>query len=203
MYIPKDYKQENETEIKSFIEHNGFAALISQVKGKHWATHIPLVWEEKGGFSILSGHISKGNPQWKEFTENESVLAIFMGPHTYVSSSWYNHENVPTWNYMAVHVYGSIRITEGEELLASLKKLTNKYEKHSQNPVSVEGMSEKFLRNELKGLVGFEIKIDDIQAVYKLSQNRDVHNKQNIIAELEKLDDEGSQMIADQMKKLI
>lgn len=201
MYTPKQYRQEDLPEIKSFIEKYGFAALISQVDGKPWATHIPLIWEDKDDYSMLSGHLSRGNPQWREFNKNESVMAIFMGPHAYVSSSWYDHENVPTWNYMAVHVYGDVRITEGEELLDSLKKMTNKYEKHSKNPVSVEGMSEKFLRNELKGLVGFEIKITDIQAVYKLSQNRDAHNKQNIIAELVNTKDVGSQQIAAEMKK--
>lgn len=203
MYIPKLYKQENLSEIKSFIEAHGFASLISRVEGKPWATHIPLVWEEKEGQSVLTGHISRGNVQWKAFEDNEEVMAIFMGPHAYVSSSWYDHENVPTWNYMAVHVYGNVRITEGEELLASLKKLTNKYEQHSQKPVSVEGMSEKFLRNELRGLIGIEIAITDIQAVNKLSQNRDAHNKQNIIAELEKTSDAGAHQIAQEMKKIL
>ena len=203
MYIPKLYKQENLSEIKSFIEAHGFASLISRVEGKPWATHIPLVWEEKGGQSVLTGHISRGNTQWKAFDDHELVMAIFMGPHAYVSSSWYDHENVPTWNYMAVHVYGNVRITEGEELLASLKKLTNKYEQHSQKPVSVEGMSEKFLRNELRGLVGIEITITDIQAVNKLSQNRDAHNKQNIITELEKTSDAGAHQIAQEMKKIL
>ncbi|MDN4166188.1 FMN-binding negative transcriptional regulator [Cytophagales bacterium LB-30] len=203
MYIPKIFKQENPSEIKAFIEKNGFASLISQVEGKPWATHIPLVWEEKNGKSVLAGHISRGNAQWRAFTDQEQVMAIFMGPHAYVSSSWYNHENVPTWNYMAVHVYGNVRLTEGEELLASLKKLTDKYEQHSQNPVSVEGMSEKFLRNELKGLVGIEITITDIHAVHKLSQNRDTHNQQNIIAELEKTSDAGAHQIAQEMKKIL
>lgn len=200
MYIPSLFNQENQEEIKSFIRHNSFGILVSQVEGKPWATHLPLELEVNvKGEHVLLGHVSRGNRQWREFNKEE-VLAIFNGPHTYISSSWYDHENVPTWNYIAVHVYGKIRIIEGEELLESLKKLVNKYEAHSRNPVTVEGMSKKFLENELKGITGFEILITDIQAAYKLSQNRDSKNKEKIIEELEIRGDFESRQIADRMK---
>ncbi len=201
MYIPNYFKQENLEEVKSFLQQNSFGILVSQVNGKPWATHIPLeLVKDAQGEDVLVGHISRGNKQWKDFEKNEEVLAIFNGPHAYISSSWYDHENVPTWNYIAVHVYGTIRIIEGEELLDALKKLVNKYETHSANPVSVEGMSKKFLESELRGIVGFEIHITDIQASYKISQNRDTKNKQAIIDELEKRGDMNSIQIAEQMK---
>jgi transcriptional regulator len=200
MYIPSLFNQENPEEIKSFISQNSFGILISQVEGKPWATHLPLELDVNvKGEHVLLGHVSRGNKQWREFN-NEEVLAIFNGPHTYISSSWYDHENVPTWNYLAVHVYGKIRIIEGDELLDSLKKLTNKYEAHSKNPVTVEGMSKKFLETELRGIVGFEILITDIQAAYKLSQNRDAKNKESIIKELENRGDASSKEIALRMK---
>ncbi len=201
MYIPNHFRHQNIEEVKAFLQQNSFGILVSQVNGRPWATHIPLELEVNGeGKEVLVGHISRGNKQWKEFEQNEEVLAIFNGPHTYISSSWYDHENVPTWNYIAVHVYGTIRIIEGKELLNSLKKLVNKYEAHSTHPVTVEGMSENFLDRELKGIVGFEIGITEIQAAYKLSQNRDTKNKMNIVAELEKRDDHDSNQIAGRMK---
>lgn len=201
MYIPHLFKQQNPEEVKSFLQQNSFGILVSQQDGKPWATHIPLELDINAkGEEVLVGHVSRGNKQWKGFDESNDVLAIFNGPHAYISSSWYDHENVPTWNYIAVHIYGKIRIVEGEELLTSLKKLVNKYEAHSKNPVTVEGMSKKFLENELRGIVGFEILITEIQAAYKLSQNRDDKNKENIIEELESRGDFESHKIAERMK---
>lgn len=198
MYIPPLYKNENSDELRRFIHHHGFGILVSQVDKKLWATHIPLVLTED---NKLLGHLSRGNKQWKELPDNEEVLAIFSGPHTYISSSWYDHENVPTWNYEAVHVYGRVRMIEGEALIESLRKLTNKYEKNSTNPVSVDTMSKKFLETEIRGIVGIQVIIDRMEASYKLSQNRDKKNHTNIISALEKRKDENSVTIAQEMKK--
>lgn len=201
MYIPTFFKQDNSEEVKAFLHKNSFGILISTVNAKPWATHIPLELDTTAeGEDVLLGHVSRGNKQWRDFEKNEEVLAIFNGPHAYVSPSWYDHENVPTWNYIAVHVYGTLRIIEGEELLTSLKKLVNKYEATSAHPVSVEGMSEKLLASEIMGIVGFEIKITSIEAAYKLSQNRDAHNKERIIEELTKRGDVSSAEIAARMK---
>lgn len=201
MYIPTLFKQDNSEEVKAFLHKNSFGILVSTVGNKPWATHIPLELDTNAaGEDVLLGHVSRGNKQWRDFSNNEEVLAIFNGPHAYVSSSWYDHENVPTWNYIAVHVYGTLRIIEGDELLTSLKKLVNKYEATSEHPVSVEGMSKKMLESELKGIVGFEIKITSIEAAYKLSQNRDAHNKERIVEELTKRGDASSAAIAASMK---
>lgn len=199
MYIAKTNRNENQEELLEFIRQNGFGILISQVDGKPWATHIPLYLSSDG--NKLTGHISRGNSQWKSWSDTTEVLAIFQGPHTYISSSWYDHENVPTWNYIAVHVYGSIRLIEGEELVSSLKHLVNKYEKASEHPVIVEGMSEKFFTNEVRGIVAFEINVAKVEAAYKLSQNRDEKNHNHIISELEKRGDENSVGIANAMRK--
>ncbi len=135
MYTPAHFKNENTEELREFIRHHGFAVLVSQVDKKLWATHLPLILKED---NKLTGHVSRGNKQWKELSDSMEVLVIFTGPHTYISSSWYDHENVPTWNYEAVHVYGKVRVIEGEELINSLRSLTNKYEVNSVNPVSVD-----------------------------------------------------------------
>lgn len=201
MYIPELYKNENQAEIRQFIHENGFAVLVSQTAGKLWGTHIPLILETDGNGSLfLHGHVSKLNPQGMDIKEGEEVLAIFQGPHAYISSSWYDHENVPTWNYLAVHAYGKIRVLNYEETVHSLKKLVDRYEAGSENPVRVEDLSEKTMR-EARGVTGFRIDITSIEAKKKLSQNRDAKNYQNIISELEKRGDSQSSAIAAEMKK--
>ncbi|WP_369765570.1 FMN-binding negative transcriptional regulator [Flavobacterium sp. WC2429] len=201
MYTPNIYKNENHEEIKQFLQENSFGILINQTNGKLCATHIPLELDiNKDGKQILHGHIAKENPQWKGFEENDSVLAVFSGPHSYISSSWYDHENVPTWNYLAVHVYGKIKIVEEEEAINSLKKLVDKYEKNSENPIRVEDLSSKTMR-QVRGIVAFEIEVTAIEATKKLSQNRDEKNYENIITELEKTQNRDSISIANEMKK--
>ncbi len=202
MYIPAYFKNNDLNEVRDFLNKNSFGILVSQKDSKFLATHIPLELDKnEDGKDVLVGHISKGNPQWKNFTHDSEILAIFSGAHSYISSSWYDHENVPTWNYIAVHVYGKIKIIEGEKLINALKKLVDKYEMNSDKPVSVEKMSEKFISKEIKGIVGFEIEISEIQSAYKLSQNRDSVNHNNITEELEKKGDSNSQIIAEEMKK--
>ena len=199
MFVPK-YAQNNDVaEIKEFIKQNSFGILISQSSQKLMATHIPLQFSQDE--SRLFGHISKGNPQWRKFEPETQVLAIFPGPHAYISSSWYDHENVPTWNYIAAHVYGSIKIIEGDELYEALKHLMAKYEAASVRPVSMETMSAEYVRQSMQGVVGFEITIGAIEAAYKLSQNRDQKNHHNIIHELEKRNDHGSLQVANEMMK--
>jgi transcriptional regulator len=105
-----------------------------------------------------------------------------------VSSSWYNHENVPTWNYIAVHVYGKLSILNEQELMGSLNRLVDKYESNSVNPVKVEKLSENTLRS-IKGIVGFKIKIENIHSAYKLSQNRNDEDHHNIVKELQNTKD--------------
>ncbi|NNE75665.1 MAG: FMN-binding negative transcriptional regulator, partial [Pricia sp.] len=129
MYIPPHYKMEELSEIKAFLQSNSFGILVSQLKGKPCATHIPIELEvDDKGKDILTAHMAKANPQWKGFGANEEVLCIFNGPHAYISSSWYKDEEVPTWNYIAVHVYGKLNILSEVAVMASLHRLVDKYE---------------------------------------------------------------------------
>jgi transcriptional regulator len=198
MYAPSYHKNENEIELLEFIRQNGFGILVSQVENKLWATHLPLILTTD---KKLVGHISRGNKQWRELPNGEEVMVIFQGPHTYISSSWYDHENVPTWNYEAVHVYGKVQMLNDGELIDSLRQLTDKYEKYSVHPISVDTMSHKFVHSEIRGTIGFEIVINRMEASYKLSQNRDEKNHATIIAELEKRGDENSVAVANEMRK--
>ena len=203
MYTPIHFNMESKSEAISFIEQNSFGAMVVHKQAGLSATHIPFVYSEsREGLGFLYGHISVANQQLKEINEHTEVLVIFQGANAYVSSSWYDHVNVPTWNYIAVHVYGKIRIINGEELISSLGKLVDKHESNSPKAVTVEGMPEEFLNSHIKGIIGFEIRIERMEGAKKLSQNRDDKNYGNIISELEKVGDENSATIAAQMREL-
>jgi transcriptional regulator len=172
MYIPEQYKNENLAEIRDFIRSHPFGSLVSQVDAKPWATHIPLELEtDEEGRDWLVGHISKANRQWRGLTGQEKVLCIFMGPHSYISSSWYREEEVPTWDYIAVHAYGALQFQENSELYRSLDRLLTRFESSSENPVSLSALSKNTLR-QIKGIVGFRIAVSEFRAAYKLSQGR-------------------------------
>jgi transcriptional regulator len=195
MYIPHAYKNKNPEEVREFIRENAFGILVNLVDGRPWATHIPLELEQdvRGNYQLV-GHISRANKQAETLENPQQVLCIFNGPHAYVSSSWYREEEVPTWDYIAVHVYGQLNLQTESELSDALGKLVERYEQKSENPVSLSTMSEHTLR-QIKGVVGFRISIEEVHAAYKLSQGRpDDH--ESIIGKLESRDDPGSREIA-------
>lgn len=201
MYIPKAFKHENLEDIKQFIFDNSFGILLNQVHHRVVGTHIPLELDvDTNAKDILFGHLSKANPQSQHLNDGDEVLVIFNGPHAYVSSSWYEKENAPTWNYIAVHVYGHIKIIDDKTLMTCLKKLVDKHEKASHNPISIDDMSEPTL-NQVHGILGFFIDINEIQATYKLSQNKNDTDYHNIIFELNKTGNAQSIEIAEYMKK--
>ncbi len=203
MYIPPQFKENDQQEIVALVREFGFALLVSVKENLPIATHIPLqlIVDENGNW-ILQGHMARANEQWKNFETNKDVLAIFMGPHAYVSPSWYNHRNVPTWNYRAVHAYGKIELIEGEKLELMLRDLMARYENaHAEKPQSYDDTPSKILEMDLRGLVGFEIKVERIEAASKLSQNRDSESHANIIEELKKSEAYDSKRIADEMEK--
>jgi len=201
MYVPKYYKVSDLEEIKEFIQHNSFATIISIRKGKPIAAHIPVLLKKIENDYYLTGHLAYGNPLWKTFEEVQDILVIFNGPHAYISSSWYEHENVPTWNYQAVHVYGKASLIEGIDLEQDLTSLLEKYESFRENPVLWDKLSPELLQQEMKGIKGFKIKVEEVQAAYKLSQNRNNTDYANIIKELYKEGDPHAFAVAEAMKK--
>lgn len=201
MYIPKYFKVSEFEEIREFVHQNSFGTLVTTKKGKPIATHLPLqLIKEEEGYCI-TGHMAYGNPQWRTFETDEDVLVMFQGPHAYISSSWYEQENVSTWNYQAVHIYGTAQILTEEELKQDLTRLMEKYESHRANPVLWDTLSRELLERELKGIVGFKIPLREVQAAYKMSQNRNKTDYQNIISRLQEEKDPNSQKIADKMSE--
>ncbi|MBD7985349.1 FMN-binding negative transcriptional regulator [Sporosarcina sp. Sa2YVA2] len=201
MYIPKQFKVNDVEEIREFVQQNSFATLITTKKGKPIATHLPmqLIKEEDNYF--ITGHMAYGNPQWRTFLDSADTLVLFQGPHAYISSSWYEQENVPTWNYQAVHVYGKAAILPKEELIKDLTLLLEKYEGNRKNPVLWETLSPSLLEKELKGIVGFKIQVEEIQAAYKMSQNRNATDYRNIVNHLQLEENPTSKQMAIQMDK--
>ena len=196
MYTPKYAQNDDLESIKKFVRQNSFGILVSQSNDKILATHIPLEFSDDE--SKLTTHLSRANPQTKHFISGTEVLAIFTGPHAYISSAWYDHENVPTWNYIAAHVYGKLRILEGTEVNQSLNHFLARYENST-----LKNMSAEYVNAQLKGLVAIQIEITSIEATFKLSQNRDQKNYLNVIHQLENQNEQGAQRIADEMKKRI
>ena len=203
MYIPKHYEEKDLYEIAALVKEFGFATLVSVVDDLPWATHMPLELAiDKEGVWKLHGHIARANPQWRSFEKLPDVLAIFMGPHSYVSPSWYDQKNVPTWNYKAVHLSGKVSIIEGEAVEAMLRKMMHRYETvHAETPLSYDELPKDLLDKDLRGIVGIEIVVNKIEAASKLSQNRNEVSYNNVIENLKKLDAYDSKRIAEEMEK--
>ncbi|MGE6398341.1 FMN-binding negative transcriptional regulator [Bacillus cereus] len=199
MYIPKHFTIQDEEKKYEIIEQNSFATLFSQHNGAPYATHLPLLLNRET--LTLSGHFARPNEQWKD-SENQQVLAVFQGPHSYISPSWYEtNKAVPTWNYVALHVYGELEIVEDEqELIDSLQDLVHKYE-NPKSTYSLNDVDPNYMEGLSRGIVGFKIKINKIEGKAKLSQNHSVERRGLVIEELEKVGSEGSRGIARWMKE--
>lgn len=184
MYIPKQFNLKDELEIRKIIDEHSFATLISQHDGAPFATHLPLYLSDDHVY--LYGHFARPNPQWKDIN-NQTVLAIFQGPHCYISPSWYETKDaVPTWNYVTVHITGEMELIDDEaELSASLNTLISKYESPSSS-YSIEEVDSNYLSNLSKGVQGFKLKIKQIEATAKLSQNHSTERQISVIEHLEK-----------------
>ena len=201
MYIPKYFEVTDINEIQDFIQTNSFGTLVTTQQGTPIATHLPLGLNKQGDDYYITGHMAYGNPQWKTLqVDNENVLVIFQGPHAYISSTWYKNENVPTWNYQSVHVYGTASIMSEQELEEDLRLLLQKYEHHRENAALWENLSAQ-TKKQIKGIVGFKIKVEEIQAADKLSQNRNEEDYHNIVNKLYEEKDLNSGKMAQLMEK--
>jgi transcriptional regulator len=199
MYIPKLYREEDRVKILDFIQQNDFATLITYDGQKPVASHLLMGIIEEGETLFVNGHMSRANPHWKTFENNPEVLVIFQGPHTYISPTWYNHVNVPTWNYQSVHVYGRPRvITDYDEVYEILNGLIHRYESNSH--YRLQSLPKDFVEKEIKGIVAFQLEVTRIEANYKLSQNRKDEDYANIIVKLDERSDDLSHGVAEAMR---
>ncbi|MFN8256141.1 MAG: FMN-binding negative transcriptional regulator [Bacteroidales bacterium] len=203
MYSFSYFKEKNRQTIKNFIEENPFAFLTgSFLSGTQVATQIPVLLDERNGELFLQGHIMRNTDHHKAFDENPNALIVFTGPGCYVSASWYSNPQIgSTWNYMSVHIEGRISFMTHEELIVFMRKLTLKFEKGNTQSLTVyDNLPDEFLSKMMPAIVGFEIKAEKIDNVFKLSQNRDEKSYLNIISKLEELGG-NSALVAAEMRK--
>lgn len=201
MFIPGHFEVTDMDEVRDFIQKNSFGMIITTDQGRPIATHLPLELKEEDGDYCISGHFAKANPQWKTLSGQKEVLVIYQGPHAYISSTWYEEENVSTWNYQAVHVYGTAEILDETELKADLKHLMQKYETDKENGAVWENTSDE-TKKQINGIVGFKVKVNEVQAAYKLSQNRNEKDYDTIIEKLYESKDLNAHQVAEAMKRL-
>jgi len=202
MYNLPYYKDKDAAVVLAFMKQYSFAMLMGvDAEQQPVATQIPFLFVERDGQLFLRGHIQKANDHHKAFMANKNVMAVFTGPHTYVSASWYsNQQQASTWNYMAVHARGEINFLGDNELLAMLDELTAFYENNPASPSLYKELPEEYVMRVSKAIVGFEIKVTSINHVFKLSQNRDKQSFENILAKLQS-GDADAQAVAAEMRK--
>jgi transcriptional regulator len=197
MYIPAAFAETDLAKLHDFIEQNHFALLISQLDGRPFATHLPLLLDRKmGAYGCLIGHMARANPQWVEAAGKE-VLIVFSGPHVYISPTWYEADQVvPTWNYVAVHAYGRLRIIEDRKSLTDMvQELVQAHEQALPRPWRFKE-SETFTQRLLAQIVGFRIEIERLEGKWKLNQNHSAERRERVVRVLKERTDENSRAIA-------
>ncbi|MBK8415637.1 MAG: FMN-binding negative transcriptional regulator [Bacteroidetes bacterium] len=202
MYHFSYFKEKDKQVILEFIENNPFAFLTGSFSsGKQVATQIPILMEVRNGELYLQGHIMRNTDHHKAFMENPEALLVFTGANCYVSASWYSNPQIgSTWNYMSVHVNGPINFMSPEGLIQFMRKLTLKFEKgNTASQTFYDNLPPEFLNKMMPAIVGFEIKADKMENVFKLSQNRDEKSYLNIISKLEEQGG-GAAIISQEMK---
>jgi transcriptional regulator len=200
MYIPKHFSNTDRDSILEFIRKYSFGLLVTAQDNIPEATHLPFLIEERDGEVVITSHLAKANQQSGQLIQNE-VMVVFSEPHAYISPKHYEKEqNVPTWNYIAVHAYGKATIIETEEQLAAMMgKMIAQYD--AAYLEQWNNLSAEFKTRMYNGIVAFEIRVTSLQAKNKLSQNRSENERKNIIEAFEKSSDGNEAEIAAYMKR--
>jgi transcriptional regulator len=204
MYIPAAFAETDLPKLHDFIERHSFGLLVSQVDGAPFATHLPFLLERTSGpHGTLVCHVARANPHWQQ-ANGQTALAIFSGPHAYVSPTWYEAEQVvPTWNYTAVHTYGPVQVIEDETtLLEIVREMVRVFEQAMPRPWTFD-CSSTFVKRLLGQIVGFRIPIEKIEGKFKLNQNHPVERRQKVVRALQQRGDENSLAVAALMQAML
>ena len=187
MYVPSSFDVQDGRILESFISRYGFATLITSSSAGLIASHIPITLQKRGDANCLIGHVARANNQWRAFDGKAEALAIFHGPHAYVSPTWYaTSPAVPTWNYAAVHVYGKPAASEDRDFTkAALVDLVAKYESTRRNPWRAEGLAPDVFDKLAGAIVAFEMPVERIEGKFKLGQNRSREDRLRMLAGLD------------------
>ncbi len=204
MYNLPYFKEEDKQRVLEFIRQHPFAFICGcDVENKPVATQIPCFIEERNDKLYLSGHIMKNTDHHKAFMHNPNVLAVFTGAHTYVSASWYSdQQTASTWNYLSVHAKGTMKFLDEAALLEVLKHTTNHFENNPHSPANFENLPKDYVDKLTKAIVAFEVEVESMDNVFKLSQNRDKKSYENIMGKLNEQDHDGKKIAAEmQLRK--
>ena len=198
MYNLPYFKADNEQQVIDFMNQNPFIVLAGcDADSKPVATHIPIMVMKRDDKIFLQGHIMRNTDHHRAFENNRHVLAIFTGPHAYVSASWYaDAKQASTWNYVTVHAKGMLTFKDETFLLNLLKQTTAHFENNPSSPSLVEHLSEEYVHKLMKAIVAFEIEVDNLDHVFKLSQNKDEATHKNVVEQLSIGDDSAKAVAA-------
>lgn len=187
MYMPADFREESVPAIHAAIREARLGTLVTLGSDGIEASHVPmLVDPEPAPFGTLTGHVARANPQWRRVAQESEALAMFLGPHAYVTPSWYATKRasgkvVPTWNYVAVHAYGRLRFFDDpERLLALVTRLTDTHERERAERWAVSDAPPDYIAGMLKAIVGFELPIARLEGKWKMSQNRPAEDRAGV-----------------------
>ena len=203
VYLPPAFTETRPAVLVAHIEQHDFGLLVSHGTVGLVASHIPFLVEHQGEELHLLCHLARPNPQVEELRQGGEALAIFSGPHAYVSPSWYaNGPAVPTWNYADVRACGTVRLIEDEDWLRGLlNHLSDRHEAGGPAPWRMQDLPESYLKGMLKGIIGLDIEVTRLEGKYKLSQNRPAGDRPRVIAALERREDADSLAVAALMRE--
>jgi transcriptional regulator len=202
MYLPRVFAVDDVPALHGFMEQFSFASLITQNEGKLIGSHIPFVLDrEAGAYGRLRGHVAVGNPQLAHLKSGSEALVMFQGPHSYISPSWYAaQENVPTWNYTAVHAYGRPKILDRDGLILLLKDLVHQNERHFEQPWDFDPHA-PWIEKILPQIAAFEIPIERLEGKFKLNQNRALADRRRVVEVLSASDDPAQRHMAELIRQ--
>ena len=203
MYTPPSFAESDLQVIHDFVDANGFGMIVTTRDGEIQASHLPfLLHRDTGPQGTLRSHMARANSQWQN-GEGTDVMVIFAGPHAYISPAWYAARNVvPTWNYVAVHAYGKLRlVTESDQLLGIVRDTVDKHERSRAQPWSLDEPDADFIDGLLDAIVGFEIVVSRFEGKWKLSQNHDAARRERVVAELVARGSDGDVQMAKMMRR--
>ena len=202
VYLPPAFTEARPEILVEHIERYDFALLVTHGAEGLVASHIPFLIERDGERLHLHGHLARPNPQVSDLARGGEVLAIFHGPHAYISPNWYaTGPSVPTWNYVDVHAYGTVQLVEDDKWLRRfLVRLSERHEACSPVAWRMQDLPEAYVGTMLKGIIGFEIAVTRLEGKYKLSQNRPAADRPGVIAALESQTDPESHAVARLMR---
>ena len=205
MYIPPHFQINEATELKRIINENPLGILVTANKTLD-ANHLPFLFNpSQGEHGVLTAHVARANPIWQEMADTD-VLVIFRGVESYISPNWYpskheTHRQVPTWNYEVVHAYGKLTVHDDQKfLLGVVGRLTKTHEASEEKPWKMSDSSQDYIDMMMKAIVGIQVTLTSIEGKSKLSQNRELRDKNGAI---DALVSKGNTEMANAIKKLL